>query len=88
LENHHHCEKCGDMIAPDKTFCHNDSAEQLKPIPISDYESYVLWKRNQGKNKVLCPVCLGKGCENCNNTGLIHDSSIDKKLKANNEGEK
>jgi len=50
MENHHHCERCGDMISPSKTYC--DSCRPFRP-----FSEWQLRKLKRNLHKVKCDKC-------------------------------
>ena len=71
-----------DHLLPDMTFTINFKTEQcnVKTKPVFLYGRYIKDKRGLPQKEKSCQDCKGKGCNFCNNHGIILFDSIEGKI--------
>ncbi|UCH89159.1 MAG: tRNA pseudouridine(54/55) synthase Pus10, partial [Thermoplasmata archaeon] len=52
------------------------------PSPIFIYGRYLKYSRGLPQTKWFCRKCRGRGCEHCNNTGKMYETSVEELIAA------
>jgi tRNA pseudouridine synthase 10 len=79
-----HLNKEVDFDTPDITILVDTRYDDisLKIGSLFIYGRYKKFKRDIPQTKWPCKRCWGKGCENCNGTGKIYDTSVEEQIAA------